>query len=147
MPEGIRGEMRLHGNLHQTRTSTTVGSIITEFCFLFTIVHGPKGFGKTALLQNAPKFIAEPFLPFEVNAIFGICSHVREWRRGCCSEKARERIVAIFISMADHNFRYRSKQTNLKLHKTVRATSEVEARKLSSRKLRKFSRSSLSRNP
>ena len=47
--------------------------------------------------------------------------------------------------MVDYNFRYRSKQTNLKRHKTVRATSEVEARKLSSRKLRKFSRSSLSR--
>jgi hypothetical protein len=30
--------------------------------------------------------------------------------------------------MADYNFRYRSKQTNLKRHKTVRATSEVEAR-------------------
>jgi hypothetical protein len=29
--------------------------------------------------------------------------------------------------MADYNFRYRSKQTNLKRHKTVRATSEAEA--------------------
>ena len=43
-----------------------------------------------------------------------------------------------FISIADYNVYYRSNQTNRKRHKTVRATSEVEARKLSSRKLRKF---------